>query len=52
MPRGRLTKVDVLSKIFKMKDRHQKRQDLSTEMKYGYDIALNDVLNFLNEFSQ
>ena len=53
MPRGRMTKVDILAKVFKLKNnlnkKHANKPGLWLD---GADQSLNDVLDILNEDSQ
>lgn len=53
MPRGRLTKVDVLSKIYKLKNSiydNQICRDYSAEQKQAAQQILNELLNQINEY--
>tara|TARA_B100000902_G_scaffold341248_1_gene344557 strand:+ start:2592 stop:2756 length:165 start_codon:yes stop_codon:yes gene_type:complete len=52
MARSYLTKIDLLSKIYRWKtDLHdQKKPNLTLEAKHGYDQALSDILEYLKEF--
>lgn len=53
MPRSQLTKVDILSKVLKLKDELHKEQQFNVHKKDTYDIAhryLNEVLNFIEEY--
>ena len=53
MPRGRLSKIDILAKVLKMKHKlgegEYDHQD--HEFREGYDHALNKVLDIINEYS-
>jgi hypothetical protein len=53
MPRGRLSKVDILAKMYKMKtDLHNEVYvDKNTDWYDGAHDAIDKVLNYLNEFS-
>jgi len=53
MPRGRLSKVDILSKIYKMKEElyNGTHYAKSREWHDGAHDALNRVLDLLNEYS-
>jgi len=51
MPRGRLTKVDVLPKLHKMKKNLHDNQSLkSREWFEGAEHTLNELLDFINEY--
>ena len=55
MSRGRITKIDLLSRVYRWKTgiyENTHRCDLSNEMKSGYEEALNDILEALKEFSE
>ena len=55
MAGGRITKIDLLSRIYRWKTgiyENTYRCDLSYEMRNGYEEALNDVLEVLKEFSE
>jgi len=52
MPRGLVTKDEIVCKILKMKYEIDSHPHLSEKMKHGYDFALNDVLEFLQEYRQ
>lgn len=53
MPRGKMTKVDILARVYKLKTnlnkKHSNRPGLWLD---GADQSLNDVLDILNEYSQ
>ena len=53
MPRGRLLKVDILARVLKKKkELGEGRYDhQSYDWREGYDLALNEVLDDLNEYS-
>jgi predicted esterase len=53
MPRGRMSKVDMLSRVYKMKTALYNGQhaDKSGEWHEGAHEALNKVLDALNEYS-
>ena len=53
MPRGRLLKVDILARVLnKKKELGEGRYDhQSYDWREGYDRALNQVLDDLNEYS-
>lgn len=52
MARNELTKIDLLSKIYKWKTslHDHGKPNLSIEAKYGYDEALNEILEYLKQF--
>ena len=50
MPRGQMTRYEILSMIYKLKDELKDRQE-ETENKYLADEYLNKVLDFINEFT-
>ena len=50
MPRGIVTKNDLLSKLYKLKNELKDRKD-TAESKYLADQYLNKVLDYLKEFS-
>lgn len=56
MPRGNLTKVDALARIYKIKNQVYNRQGRYEKYKeLELDAAnqtLNDVLNIIEEYSQ
>ena len=52
MPRNNLTKIDMLSRVYKWKHNLEFRNDMSHETKIGYDKALNDILELLKEFRE
>lgn len=53
MPRGRLLKIDILARVLnKKKELGEGRyDDQSYEWREGYNNALNQVLDDLNEYS-
>ena len=50
MPRGQMTRYEILSRVYKLKD-ELKDRDGETEDKYLADEYLNKVLDFINEFT-
>jgi len=50
MPRGQLTRYEILSKVYKLKDELKNKKALS-EQKYLADEYLNKVLDFIGEFN-
>lgn len=54
MPRGTMTKVDMLSRIYKMKTElyNGYYRDKGADWHNGAHEALNKVLDVLNEYSQ
>ncbi len=53
MPRNCMTKIDLQDKIYKWKTdlfENRYKTELSTEMKTGYDEALNDILETIKEY--
>ena len=52
MPRNLVTKIDILSKMYRWKNSLHMRNDLNSDMKYGYDVAINDVLELMKEFRE
>lgn len=56
MPRGMLTKVDMLSRLFKLKrsiyDRSGKYSYWSQDKIDAANQAINDVLDIIEEYSQ
>jgi len=50
MPRGIITKNDLLSKVYKLKNELKDRRD-TVESKYLADQYLNKVLDYLKEFN-
>lgn len=50
MPRGQITRYELLAKVYKLKDELKDRQE-ETENKYLADEYLNKVLDFLLEFN-
>ena len=56
MPRGRLSKVDLLPRIYKLKnqvhDRHGKYCNYDDMQRHIADQTLNDILDILGEYSQ
>ena len=53
MPRGRLDKVDILARVYKMKTTlyNGLHNNKSKEWEDGAHYALNQVLDALNEYS-
>jgi len=53
MPRGRMSKVDMLSRVYKMKTAlyNGQHSDKSDEWHEGAHEALSKVLDALNEYS-
>jgi hypothetical protein len=53
MPRSRLSKIDILPRIYKLKTAlyDGKHHDKGGEWHDGYHEALNDILDMLDEFS-
>ena len=49
MPRGQLTRYEILSKVYKLKNELKEREGLA-ENKYLADEYLNKVLDCINEF--
>lgn len=49
MPRGQLTRYEILSKVYNLKDELKNKKALS-EQKYLADEYLNKVLDFIGEF--
>ena len=53
MPRGRVTKVDILARVYKLKNKLNKKHANKPGLWLdGADQSLNDVLDILNEYSQ
>jgi|TARA_Y100000015_G_scaffold37625_1_gene39711 hypothetical protein len=50
MPRGQMTRYEILSRVYKLKDELKDREDVA-ENKYLADEYLNKVLDFVNEFT-
>lgn len=53
MPRGTLSKVDMLSRVYKLKDRiHHKdsHPDWNNEERKAADDAINSVLEIMSEY--
>jgi hypothetical protein len=51
MPRGRLSKVDILPKLYKMKrDLHENQSQRSREWTEGAQDTLNKLIDFINEY--
>lgn len=50
MPRGRLTRYEMLSHMYSLKNDLKERPDSATE-KYLADQYLNRVLDFINQFT-
>jgi len=53
MPRGRLDKVDILAKVYKLKTElyNGKHSDRPGQWHDGAHSSLNEVLNIINEYS-
>jgi len=52
MPRGRLTKVDILDKVYKMKNElYHNSHERSKEWRNGAHAAINKFLDYINEYS-
>jgi len=53
MPRSRLSKVDILSRVYKLKTElyNGHHHDKNDDWHDGAHKALNDVLNIIDEFS-
>jgi hypothetical protein len=49
MSRGQLTRYEILSKVYNLKDELKNKKALS-EQKYLADEYLNKVLDFIGEF--
>ena len=54
MARNRITKIDLLSTIYKWKTSSYDHpgSKLSIEYKSGYDQALNEILEYLKQFRE
>lgn len=54
MPRGTVTKLDLLSRVYKLKTQlyNGQHSDKSAEWHDGAHESLNKVLDILSEFSQ
>jgi hypothetical protein len=50
MPHGNLTRYEMLSKVYKLKDELHRRQELSSK-KVLADEYLNKVLDYIGEFT-
>lgn len=50
MPHGQLTRYEILSKIYKLKDELRYRGETPYEKKLA-DEYLNKVLDYINEFT-
>ena len=50
MPRGNLTRYEILSKVYRLKDELKDRPAMS-EQKYLADEYLNKVLDYINEYT-
>jgi len=53
MPRSQLTKIDILSRVLKIKNQLHEEQNNNQNKKDTYDIAhryLNKVLDVINEY--
>jgi hypothetical protein len=53
MPRGKMSKNDILSRIYKLKNSlyDGQRKDKNGDWHDGYHEALNTLLDILNEYS-
>ena len=49
MPTGQLTRYEILSRVYRLKDELKDREELP-ENKYLADEYLNKVLDYINEF--
>jgi len=49
MPRGQLTRYEILSKVYNLKNELKERQELSSK-KYLADEYLNKVLSYVEQF--
>ena len=54
MPRSQITKIDILSRVYKMKTSlyDGEQRDKSGEWHDGYHQALSEILNIVDEFSR
>jgi hypothetical protein len=54
MPRGRMKKIDIEARIYKLKTAlyNGEYQDKNGDWHDGHHAALNKVLDILNEYSQ
>ena len=50
MPRGQMTRYEILARVYRLKDELKDRQE-EAESKYLADEYLNKVLDFINEFT-
>ena len=50
MPHGNLTRYEILSRVYKLKNELKDRPAMS-EQKYLADEYLNKVLDYINEFT-
>jgi len=53
MPRSQLTKIDILSRVLKLKDRLHNGsygREWSVREKEAVDIVLSDVLDIIDEY--
>ena len=50
MPHGQMTRYEILSKVYRLKDELKEREG-KTENKYLADEYLNKVLDYINEFT-
>ena len=50
MPRGQMTRYEILARVYSLKDELKDRQE-ETESKYLADEYLNKVLDLINEFT-
>ena len=49
MPRGQITRNEILSRVYRLKDELNNRE-VKKENKYLADEYLNKVLDYINEF--
>ena len=50
MPRGQMTRYEILARVYRLKDELKDRQE-EAEKKYLADEYLNKVLDIINEFT-
>jgi hypothetical protein len=50
IPHGNLTRYEILTKVYKLKNELEERPDSTTE-KYLANEYLNKVLDYINEFT-
>jgi len=50
MPRGQMTRYEILARVYRLKDELKDRQE-KAENKYLADEYLNKVLDFIKEFT-